>query len=159
MRCAWSQRHGNATTVTETVYIAVSHRGLNRTSLHDVRNHAKNFTTKISTAVGKLKRHLWGSWGVGCPGTLLCSASRTHALALAVFWRCALWCVNVPGPQRSTSPPRAQLSLLAPLSSTHGLPVSVHRERCHKKQGGRDGQEILGTAITCSTEHGMSQKR
>ena len=33
------------------------------------------------------------------------------------------------------SPPRAQSSLLSSLSSAHGLPARIHREKCHKNKG------------------------
>ena len=50
----------------------------------------------------RLKYRVLGSWGVGASGTSPCSSSRTHP-ALAVFWRCALWCWDSARPSRRSS--------------------------------------------------------
>ena len=77
---------------------------------------------------------LWLEEGGGSSRTTPCASTRASSLALAVFWRCALWCVNVAKAAAIrlllVSPPRAQSSLLSPLgSSCDGLPAEVHQKR------------------------------
>ena len=86
---AWrSGRTGAESTICSTMCRGTRSCGLTP-ARRSGREPPSSGTLSLSS---RLKYRVPGSWEVGALGTSPCTSSRTHPPALAVSYRCALWC-------------------------------------------------------------------